>query len=78
MQLMCHWGDEIIDEEVLEKFKWHFCSYLTSGESASIWSGPGSLPSFDKEEGFLVLKNWRDDETNGAVVNLGREASEER
>ena len=33
---MCHWGDEIIDEEVLEKFKWHFCSYLTSGESASI------------------------------------------
>lgn len=38
----------------------------------------GASLSFDKEEGFLILKNWRDDETNGAVVNLGREASEER
>ena len=53
---MGHWGDEIIDEEVLEKFRWPFWSYLTSGKSASIWSGPGSLTSFDKEEGFLILK----------------------
>lgn len=38
----------------------------------------GGLISFDEEEGFLTLKDWRDGGIDGAVVNLGREASEER
>lgn len=38
----------------------------------------GALISLDKMERFFTLKDWRNGGIDGAVVNLGREASEER